>query len=453
METAALTAAFEKYPAYKDSGEIWLPKIPLHWDMKKGKLLFNKEERPARDEDEIVTCFRDGQVTLRANRRTEGFTTALKEHGYQGIRKGDLVIHAMDAFAGAIGVSDSDGKSTPVYSVCTPKNAGQVNQFFYAYFLRNMATTNIILALAKGIRERSTDFRFKDFGELKIAFPPLPEQTAIAQFLDDKTAKIDRAIAQKEKLITLLKERKQIIIQDLVTGKKVWNPAQNTFTAPTRVKPSGVEWIGEIPEGWEVKRIKNIINRISNGTTAEQLQHPDENDSSIVRVTRIESISQEVINYNKVGWVRKSSISESFKLKKGDILFSHINSLEMVGKTALYNGDIDLYSGMNLLRITPMKSINYEWLHFYFKSKLSRNYFTSMAKPSINQASLPTTTILNYKIVYPTKEEQDSIVMHIKTQSAKIDKAIKLQEQQIEKLKELKSTLIDSAVTGKIKVS
>ena len=86
------------------------------------KIHFKKIERKVNEEDQIVTCFRDGQVTLRANRRTEGFTNALKEHGYQGIRKGDLVIHAMDAFAGAIGISDSDGKATPVYSVCLPHN-------------------------------------------------------------------------------------------------------------------------------------------------------------------------------------------------------------------------------------------------------------------------------------------------------------------------------------------
>src|SRR5690606_28787091 len=219
--------------------------------------------------------FRDGHVTLRSNRRTEGFTNALKEYGYQGIRKGDLVIHAMDAFAGAIGVSDSDGKATPVYSVCTPRIKGQVNQYYYAYFLRNMAYNNLILSLAKGIRERSTDFRFKDFGELNIVFPPLPIQTAIAAFLDDKTRKIDAAIAQKGKMIELLKERKKIIIQDLVTGKKVWNEEQNAWTEPVEVKDSGVEWIGEIPEDWEVVPLKYIA-RLESGETISSNSFVDE---------------------------------------------------------------------------------------------------------------------------------------------------------------------------------
>ncbi|MDD4778238.1 MAG: restriction endonuclease subunit S, partial [Fermentimonas sp.] len=258
MEAVEVKVQYEKYPAYKDSGVEWLGEIPEGWELVKGKWLFKKEERPIRKIDGVITCFRDGQVTLRSNRRTDGFTNALKEHGYQGVRKGDLVIHAMDAFAGAIGVSDSDGKSTPVYSVCTPKKENFVNQYYYAYFLRNMAHNNVILALAKGIRERSTDFRYNDFGELNIVLPPLKEQTAIANYLDDKTSKIDHLISQKEKMISLLEERKQIIIQELVTGKKVWNEEINEWLGPTCVKDSGVEWIREIPEGWKVKRLKYV---------------------------------------------------------------------------------------------------------------------------------------------------------------------------------------------------
>lgn len=110
------------YPTYKPSGIEWLGDVPEHWATEKGKWLFVKTDRTVRVEDEVITCFRDGTVTLRKNRRTSGFTESLKEIGYQGIRKGDLVIHAMDGSAGAIGVSDSDGKGSPVYSVCTPKS-------------------------------------------------------------------------------------------------------------------------------------------------------------------------------------------------------------------------------------------------------------------------------------------------------------------------------------------
>jgi len=106
--------------AMKDSGLPWVGRFPAHWSVRRGKALFKRMARPVRPHDEIVTAFRDGTVTLRRNRREDGFTNSILEIGYQGIRKGDLVIHVMDAFAGAIGVSDSDGKSTPVYSACVP---------------------------------------------------------------------------------------------------------------------------------------------------------------------------------------------------------------------------------------------------------------------------------------------------------------------------------------------
>ena len=188
-------------------------------DVQRSKFIFKKIERKVNEEDQIVTCFRDGQVTLRANRRTEGFTNALKEHGYQGIRKGDLVIHAMDAFAGAIGISDSDGKATPVYSVCLPRDKQKIDVYFYAYYLRNLALSGFISSLAKGIRERSTDFRYADFAELLLPIPPYLEQQKIADYLDKQTAKIDQAIALKTAHIEKLKEYKSVLINDVVTGK------------------------------------------------------------------------------------------------------------------------------------------------------------------------------------------------------------------------------------------
>ncbi|WP_404418841.1 hypothetical protein [Marinospirillum sp.] len=114
--------SFPQYPNYKSSNLKWLGDIPDSWDLIRLKHLFSLVKRPVREGDGIVTSFRDGAVTLRSKRRTDGFTNAVQEIGYQGIRAGDLVIHAMDAFAGAIGVSDSDGKSSPVYSVCVPNS-------------------------------------------------------------------------------------------------------------------------------------------------------------------------------------------------------------------------------------------------------------------------------------------------------------------------------------------
>ena len=215
----AVTQGLDPNVPMKDSGVDWIGKIPEHWEVRRAKYIFKKENRPVRLEDDVVTCFRDGQVTLRTNRRTEGFTFATKEHGYQGIRKGDLVIHAMDAFAGAIGVSDSDGKSSPVYSACTPVKGVKVNPKYYALYLRNLALGGFIESLAKGIRERSTDFRYKDFSELFFPLPDIETQNKVVLEIEKSHQEIDGGISVLTKQIEKIKEYKTSLINSAVTGK------------------------------------------------------------------------------------------------------------------------------------------------------------------------------------------------------------------------------------------
>lgn len=213
----AVTRGLNPNVRLKPSGVKWLGEVPEHWQTERAKWLFRKMDRPIQDDDDVVTCFRDGTVTLRKNRRVRGFTEALKEIGYQGIRRGDLVIHAMDAFAGAIGVADSNGKGTPVYSVCEPVSSA--NAHYYAYTVREMARSQWIQALAKGIRERSTDFRFDDFGTQLVPLPPLSEQTAIVRFLDEATEGFVATIKRTSYEIELLREYRTRLIADVVTGK------------------------------------------------------------------------------------------------------------------------------------------------------------------------------------------------------------------------------------------
>jgi type I restriction enzyme, S subunit len=243
-----MTSRLKPYPAYRPSSLPWLREVPEQWHVGRAKWLFRKMDRPVQETDEVVTCFRDGMVTLRKNRRDRGFTESLKEIGYQGIRRGDLVIHGMDAFAGAVGVSDSEGKGTPVYSVCEP--ASVANAYYYSHVVREMARSEWILALARGVRERSTDFRFDDFASQPVPIPPLDEQAAIVRFIDHADRNIRRYITAKKKLIALLHEQKQAIVHRTVT--RGLDPA-------VRFKPSGVEWLGDVPEHWEVLQLKRVL--------------------------------------------------------------------------------------------------------------------------------------------------------------------------------------------------
>jgi len=411
-------AKVKRYERYKESGVEWLGEIPEHWKIERGKWLFIKNERPTRKDDEIVTCFRDGEVTLRSNRKKSGFTVALKEHGYQGIRKGDLVIHAMDAFAGAIGVSDSDGKSTPVYSACTERFPGTINQYYYSYFLRSLALNGIILALAKGIRERSTDFRFSDFGELLLSFPPLKEQTAIAQFLHDKTTKIDEAIAIKQQQISLLKERKQILIHKAVT--QGLNPN-------VKLKDSGVEWIGEIPEHWEVKRFKFLCH-ITTGSKNTQDKVENGLYPFYVRSQTPEKINTYTFDGEAI-------------LTAGDGAG--------VGKVFHYlNEKFDFHQ--RVYKFSDFKNLEGKLLFYFLRSSFHNVALNGEAKSTVDSLRLP--LIQNFMVTIPSRKEQIEIIERIETASHKIETAISLKKQEIAKLKEYKSSLINSVVTGKVKV-
>ena len=218
----------------KDSGVEWIGKIPAHWIINRGKYVFDYLQKPVKPTDEVITCFRDGEVTLRSNRREEGFTFSEKEIGYQGVDIGDLVIHGMDGFAGAIGISDSRGKASPVLNVLGTDQ----NKRYYMYYLRAMAFTEVFTATATGIRVRSCDLRWNKLAEFPYPVPPIYEQERITSFLDSKCAEIDSISEDIRKEIETLQEYRKSIITEAVTKGLEPN---------AEMKDSGVEWIGMIP--------------------------------------------------------------------------------------------------------------------------------------------------------------------------------------------------------------
>lgn len=214
--TEAVTKGLNPDAEMKDSGVAWVGKCPEHWHLKKGKYLLNLQQKPVLESDGVITCFRDGEVTLRSKRREEGFTIAEKEHGYQGVDTGDLVVHGMDGFAGAIGISDSRGKASPVLNVLDTEQ----DKLYVMFYLRSMAYGNIFLAMATGIRVRSCDLRWNKLAELRYPVPPLHEQKEISSYLVSKCAEIDSTISDKQEQLSVLEEYKKSLIYEYVTGKK-----------------------------------------------------------------------------------------------------------------------------------------------------------------------------------------------------------------------------------------
>ena len=430
---------FPKYGSYKTSGISWIPDIPASWDTERAKWLFEKMGRAVRPKDDVVTAFRDGEVTLRKNRRTEGFTNALQEHGYQGIRKGDLVIHAMDAFAGAIGVSDSEGKSTPVYSVCVPSGEFYVNSYYYAYLLRYMSQAGYIQALAKGIRERSSDFRFNDFANLFLPIPSQEEQDRIVAFLDEKTREIDDAIAKKQRLIELLQEQKAILINDAVT--KGLDP-------DVPMRESGVEWIGRVPAHWSQVKLKYLVTFVSGGTPSKDNAGFWQGDIPWVSP---KDMKQHYLHDSIDSITNKALEKTSLKLIDDGAVLIVVRGMILARKIPIALASVPLTINQDMKAMLPSKDCLPEYL-LYFLDGVNAPLSALLEESGHGTKALPTEKLGGFTFFLPRKEEQNVIVEHIKEVNREFVGAISFAERQIQLLHELKQLVISSAVTGKIKI-
>ena len=269
-------------------------------------------------------------------------------------------------------------------------------------------------------------------GIQRVPIPPIIERTAIANFLDRKTTKIDQAIAIKEKQIALLKERKQILIQNAVT--RGLDP-----DAPMR--DSGVEWIGEIPGHWVIKRFKHFT-KILSGYSPEQVFFTSDENIDYFKVDDLNNIDQ---NYrlNNSKWFIKGPIQS---YPSGLLLFPKRGAAIGTNKVAITIRE-SVFDTNVMGLLLDKTVVNCDFIAMWL---MQRNLITISDTTTIPQIN--NKHINPLQIALPDFEEQTAIVAHIETQSAKIDKAIAIQQRQIEKLREYKATLINSAVTGKIKV-
>lgn len=208
-------------------------------------------------------------------------------------------------------------------------------------------------------------------------------------------------------------------------------------------RQSGVEWLGAIPFNWQTMRLGRLLVRAFNGTTTTQVE-PCE---TTVPVTRIETISGGRLNLNKVGHIPQSEARPNMRLRAGDILFSHINSLSMIGNCAIFRGGEPLYAGMNLLTLRPSTDVHAGWLHWVLQASSMRQIIAAMAKPAINQASIPQSSLLSVMTPVPHPAEQAAIAAFLDRETGKIDALLEAQKRLIELLKEKRQAVISHAVT------
>ena len=362
----------------------------------------------------------------------------MQEIGYQGIRTGDLVIHQMDAFAGAVGVSDSNGKGTPVYSVCRPTQ--YADAFYYAHIVREMARNQWILALAKGIRERSTDFRFSEFARQTLPLPLLSEQRAIVRYLDHVDRRIRRYVSAKRKLIALLEEEKQAVVNQAVT---------RGLDPDVRLKPSGVEWLGDVPAHWKRCRLRNAVSVVTTGSRGWS-SYASDTGPLFIRVANLNrgSLQLRFDDTVRLNLPETSEVTRT-RIQAGDLL---VSVTAYIGSVGLAPEELEeAYVSQHVARCQPLLGTSSRWLGYVLLSTVGQTH-GQISLYGGTKDGLSLDDVKNYQILLPSLDEQIAIVEHIDNATAVIDAAIARARRQIELLQEYRTRLVADVVTGKLDV-
>lgn len=357
-----------------------------------------------------------------------GFTEAVQETGYQGIRKGDLVIHVMDAFAGAVGVSDSDGKGTPVYSVCTA--IGDYNNHYYALILREMAKKGFIQSLYRGIRERSSDFRFDVFAKQYLPVPPRDEQDQIVRFLDWKVSEINKLINIRKRQIAELEELKRSKIGNIVMGQTLDVPQKETR----------VSWVKSIPAHWEERSLIQVAEE-------QQIKNTGMVEDNLLS-----------LSYGKI--IKKDINTTDGLLPASFEGYQIINSGNIVLRlTDLQNDHRSLRTGLATQRgiitsaytcLKARDNILPEYLQLQLHVADLCKVFYGMGG-GVRQ-SIGFKDIRRLIVAIPPLDEQKNILNEINGIEVPINDVIAKYQKIILCLEELKTKLISDVVTGKIDV-
>lgn len=422
-----------QYPRYEDyavSGFDWIKSVPSHWTVSKLGSCLSPVSKKNHGDKPLLSITREAGVIERDVEDQDSNHNFIPDDlsNYKLVREGQFAMNKMKAWQGSYGVSDHTGIVSPAYYVFD--FAKPFDPRFFNIAIRSKLYVSYFGSASDGVRIGQWDLNKTRMKAIPFLVPPLEEQQAIARFLDDNTDKIDRAVKIKEGQIALLRERKQIIIQEAVT--KGLNPA-----AP--MKDSGIDWIGQIPAHWE--RLANkFIFRLKKDTVGKRAPEYD-----LLSLTLRGIIKRDMENPEGKFPAEFDTYQE---VLPGDFVFCHFD-VEETPRTVGLSEFQGMITGAYTVYHTSDEFDRRFLLYFYLFADADKK-LRSLYKGLRN--TIPKDVFGRFKTPLPPLDEQREIVKHIDESSAKVEAAIELKQRQIEVLKEYKATLINAAVTGKIKV-
>lgn len=424
-----MTTTFKPYPKYKPSGVEWLGDIPASWVTQRISSAFREITRKGYPNEELLSVYRDFGV-IPKNSRDDNFNKASEDlSSYQLVNVGDLVLNKMKTWQGSIAISSCRGIVSPAYHVAIP--TASLHSRFTHHALRSPIYITQYHRASKGIRLNQWDLPFDSFKELQIVVPPKDEAENIANFLDSETAKIDETIKELEASVELLNEEKTSLINEYVTGKI--NP--ETGKPYPKYKPSGVEWLGDIPEHWEVKKLSWLF--------------------SYAKGSRASTLTKEYIGMNQGEYPVFSGQTENeglmgkidwheFNFASPVVFVTTVGAKAM--STRLISGQFSL--SQNCALIIPRNAeTNLQYFEPLFQCLFD---YERRSISLIMQPSLRFDDLNRFRVPLPPRNDQDRIAEILSTRANEVSSLISEKESLIETLKEYRTSLIHEAVTGKI---
>ena len=425
------------YPGYKDSGSRWLAKVPDHWEVRSMRTLIRPRNERNRSDLPLLSVAREKGVFVRSLTDPDENHNVIPEDlsNYKVARAGNLVINKMKAWQGSMGIAPCDGIVSPAYFVYDFEIA---NRAFGQTLLRSKPYVAHFAQASDGVRIGQWDLTISGMRRIPILVPPTAEQAAIVRFLDWANGRFERAIRAKRKLIALLMEQKRAIIHRAVT---------RGLDRSVPLRSSGIPWLGDIPQHWEVRPLKQLLSQMDYGTS-ENVR-----GEGTIRVLTMAHIHDGRVVLPVKGGL--DAVPGKLLLQMNDLLFNRTNSPELVGKVGLFAGrDHDEVTFASyLVRLRVRSEISPLWLNYLLNSTAFWSYARSQALVSLHQANLNSKRYGQMLLPVPcTRTEQDQIGEHIQAHTRDIEQTVSRAEREIQLIQELRMRLVADVVTGKLDV-
>ena len=427
------------YSEYKDSGVLWLGKVPSHWEVRKTKYLFSERVQKGYPDEPLLAATQTKGVVPKTHYESRTVVAQKDLHLLKFAKQGDFVI-SLRSFQGGIEYAYFQGIISPAYTIMTPSK--DIKSTYFKHFFKSKPFIELLRTCVTGIRE-GQNIDYEILGRSILPLPSQEEQNYIGQFLQAKSAQISRFIRNKRRLIELLKEQKQAIINQAVT---------HGIDPNVRLKPSGVEWLGDIPEHWEVRRLRTIASVKPSGVDKNSI----ENEQPVLLCNYVDVYKNEVIT-NKIDFMKATATQDeirAFELKAGDVVITKDSeSWDDIAVPAFVPETLPgVVCAYHLAIVRPnTKLIDGEFLFRAFSSDPIADQFRVSAN-GVTRYGLAQGAIKSAYFPFPPKEEQRKIIEFISEKSSEIHAAISHAEREIELMREYRKRLIADVVTGKVDV-